>query len=123
VDRFDGLGGNQVPLLQALDALLGIEQYLSPRDMERNVPRRQRDLCYALRKHSLRRALGEMNKEDKDVVAALQNFNEILKRLGVSLSSRGCAFCNASERCSCFALRVIRDQRSIYLNLHINECL
>ncbi|KAH8635156.1 hypothetical protein IG631_10557 [Alternaria alternata] len=31
-ETFDGLSGNQVLLFQALDAFLGIEQYLAPRD-------------------------------------------------------------------------------------------
>jgi hypothetical protein len=30
--RYDGLSGNQVLLLQALDTFLGIEQYLSQKD-------------------------------------------------------------------------------------------
>jgi hypothetical protein len=88
-DTFDGLSGNQVLLFQALDAFLGIEQYLPLRDMERNLPRRQRELCYALRKHSFRRALSETDKEDKGIADMLQNFEDILKRLRVSRSSPG----------------------------------
>jgi hypothetical protein len=42
-ETFDGLSGNHVLLFQALDAFLGIEQYLSPRDIERNLPKRQRN--------------------------------------------------------------------------------
>jgi hypothetical protein len=89
-DKFDGLSGNQVLLFQALDAFLAIEQYLSPRDQERNVSKRQREFCHALRRHSFRAILIE-TPHDADVVEILRNFDEILKRLRVSVKfHRGC---------------------------------
>jgi hypothetical protein len=96
-DKFDGLSGNQVLLFHALDAFLGIEQYLSPRDQERNVPKRQREFCHALRRHSFRAILIE-TPHDADVVEILRNFDEILKRLRVSVKfHRGC-FCGMLMR-------------------------
>ncbi|KAF1832326.1 hypothetical protein BDW02DRAFT_640868 [Decorospora gaudefroyi] len=79
-EEFDGLSGNQVLLFQALDAFLGIEQYLSPRDQERNLPKRQRELCHALRKHSFRATLSEL-PDDETVAEIARSFDEILKRL------------------------------------------
>ncbi|KAL6167069.1 hypothetical protein ACJQWK_06516 [Exserohilum turcicum] len=81
-EKFDGLSGNQVLLFQALDAFLGIDQYLSARDQERNVPRRQRDLCHALRKYSFRGVLSD-GGEDENVHRILRDFDAILKRLRV----------------------------------------
>ena len=81
--KFDGLSGNQVLLFQALDAFLGIEQYLSPRDQERNVPARQRALCHMLAKHSFRRMLSE-DTDDENEIQIISNLNEIVKRLRVS---------------------------------------
>lgn len=83
-ERYDGLSGNHILLFQALDVFLGIEQYLSRRDQERSLPRRQRELCHALKKHSFRGRLREM-EHDGDVVEILRNFDEILKRLRVRL--------------------------------------
>ncbi|OTB00861.1 hypothetical protein M426DRAFT_323976 [Hypoxylon sp. CI-4A] len=76
--KFDGLSGNQVPLFQALDAFLGIEQYLSDLDMRRNVPTRQRALSVAFRKHTFRHFLN-LNDDIEARIAA--EFNEIAKRL------------------------------------------
>ncbi|KAJ2976473.1 hypothetical protein NQ176_g4931 [Zarea fungicola] len=56
--KFDGLSGNQVMLFQALDAFLGLDEYLSPESLERNVPSRQRDFCSILRKNSFRKMSG-----------------------------------------------------------------
>ncbi|KAF2109444.1 hypothetical protein BDV96DRAFT_502674 [Lophiotrema nucula] len=78
--KFDGLSGNQVLLFQALDAFLGIEQYLSPRDQERNVPARQRALCKALARHSFRKMLSETPKDENEA-RIVNDFNEIIKRL------------------------------------------
>lgn len=80
-DKFDGLSGNQVLLFPVLDAFLGIEQYLSPRDQERNVPIRQRVFCRAIEKHSFRRKVESPNDEDEARI--LHEFNEIIKRLRV----------------------------------------
>lgn len=81
-DKFDGLSGNQVLLFQALDAWLGIEQYLSQRDQERNVPVRQRALCQALAKHSFRGRISE-NTTDIHEAQIFKDFTEIVKRLRV----------------------------------------
>ncbi|CAN8103844.1 unnamed protein product [Discula destructiva] len=81
-NEFDGLSGNQVLLFQVLDAFLGIEQYLSPRDQERNVPIRQREFCKAIETHSFRRKLGVPPRDD-DEARILAEFEEILKRLRV----------------------------------------
>jgi hypothetical protein len=82
-EKFNGLSGNQVLLFQALDAFLGIDQYLSPRDQERNVPRRQRELCGVLRKYSFRDRLGETMGDEHEVAIA-RSMDEIVKRLRVS---------------------------------------
>lgn len=81
-EKFDGLSGNQVLLFQALDAFLGIDQYLTPRDQERNVPKRQRELCHVLRKYSFRGSLSA-EADDQDEVAIVKNLNNIVKRLRV----------------------------------------
>jgi len=78
----DGLSGNQVLLFQALDAFLGIEQYLAPIDQQRSAPKRQRKLCESLRKHSFRRTLSE-KVHDEDEVEMMRNFEGILKQLKV----------------------------------------
>ncbi len=81
--KFDGLSGNQVLLFQAVDAFLGIEQYLSERDQERNVPARQRAFCKALAKHSFRHMLSELSNDSYDL-KIINEFREIVKRLRVS---------------------------------------
>lgn len=83
-DKFDGLSGNQVLIFQVLDAFLGIDQYLSPRDMERNVPLRQRVFCKAVEKHSFRGKI--TSPKDEDEARILREFDEIIKRLRVSLA-------------------------------------
>lgn len=85
-EKYDGLSGNQVLLFQALDAFLGIEQYLSPRDQDRNVPERQRELCYALRKHSFRSQLSDLVYDD-NVAEISHSIDAILKRLRVRVIS------------------------------------
>jgi hypothetical protein len=82
-DKYDGLSGNQLLLFQALDAFLGFDQYLSARDQERNGPKRQRDLCHALRQYSFRRPISETS-EDGNEKAIARNTEAILKRLRVS---------------------------------------
>jgi hypothetical protein len=115
-DKFDGLSGNQVLLFQALDAFLGIEQYLSSRDQERNVPKRQRELCHALRRHSFRAALIE-TPHDEDVIEILRNFDEILKRLRVSWSSKLWTPIT-DEKFSCLGLHTERARRCTSPSLH-----
>lgn len=83
-ERFDGLSGNQVLLFQALDAFMGIEQYLSSRDQERNVPRRQRDFCHALRKHSFRAKL-EALRGDQCVDGMCRDLDGVIVKLRVSM--------------------------------------
>ncbi|KAK1918933.1 hypothetical protein P3342_001062 [Pyrenophora teres f. teres] len=79
-EKYDGLSGNQLLLFQAMDAFLGIEQYLSHQELELNVPRRQRELCHALRKHSFRETLNKM-EDDGHVTEILRSFDMILKQL------------------------------------------
>ena len=124
VQGFQAWGiGNQVLLFQALDAFLGIEQYLAPRDMERNLPKRQREVCYAFRKHSFRRSLGQADMHDKNIVEIVRSFEEILRRLRVSTSHRNLNSDNTDARCSCSAQRIVRDRKPIYLSLRLNGCL
>ncbi|EDU44641.1 conserved hypothetical protein [Pyrenophora tritici-repentis Pt-1C-BFP] len=79
-EKYDGLSGNQMLLFQAMDAFLGIEQYLSDRELELSVPRRQRELCHALRRHSFRGSLYKM-EDDGYVAEILRSFDMILKQL------------------------------------------
>ncbi|KAI9164170.1 hypothetical protein HJFPF1_05810 [Paramyrothecium foliicola] len=75
--RFDGLSGNQALLFQVVDAFCGLEKYLDESTRDRNVPRRQRELCETLEKHCFRRKLG-VTSVDASIV---HEFLEILKRL------------------------------------------
>lgn len=82
-EKFDGLSGNQILLFQVLDAFLGMEQYLSARDQERNVPLRQRAFCKAVEKYSFRGKLNSPNDEIE--MQILREFDAIIKRLRVRL--------------------------------------
>lgn len=83
LEKFDGLSGNQVLLFMVLDAFLGLEPYLPPELLDRNVPKLQRDFCAAVRRHSFRNMLG---KEGVD--GRIRNeLSEIVKRLRVRLSN------------------------------------
>jgi hypothetical protein len=81
--KYDGLSGNQVLLFQALDAFLGIDQYLSQLDQDRNVPKRQRDMCHALRKYSFRSTLSAQSGND-DKISIMRSMDMIIKRIKVS---------------------------------------
>ncbi|KAK7712259.1 hypothetical protein SLS63_012436 [Diaporthe eres] len=65
--KYDGLSGNHVLVFQALDAFLGIEQYLTEENMLRYIPRNQRELCYAFRQHNIRQKLQTDNKDDEEI--------------------------------------------------------
>lgn len=80
--RFDGLSGNQVLLFQALDAFLGLEEYLTQEMLEQTVPSRQRDFCDVLRKYSFRHMLKEADN-DEGMAKIAEEFNQILQRLRV----------------------------------------
>lgn len=82
--NFDGLSGNQVLLFHTLDAFLGLPLYLDQIDRERNVPARQRLFSETLQKHSFRRQLEEL-PQGANERAIMEEFDEILKRLRVSL--------------------------------------
>lgn len=84
---FDGLSGNQILLFQALDAFLGMESYLTQEILEQNVPRRQREFCRVLRKHSIREQL-EQPPHDDETKEMIEEFEKIVKRLRVSLMAR-----------------------------------
>ena len=77
--KYDGLSGNHVLFFQALDAFLGLDRYLTDENMTRYIPVKQRELCLALRKHSLRSKL----KEDSDTTIH-DEMNKIVNRLKVS---------------------------------------
>ncbi len=82
-NKDDGLSGNQILLFQAIVAFLGMDSYLSQESLNQNVPRRQREFCESLRKHSIRDQLADMPADDatREVV---DGFDQILKRLRVS---------------------------------------
>lgn len=84
--KFNGLSGNQALLFQALDAFLGLPQYLSETDQERNVPVRQRNFCKALAKYSFRSSLGEQPIDEHEA-QMVQAFRDIVKRLKVSVTA------------------------------------
>lgn len=65
--KYDGLSGNHVLIFQALDAFLGIEQYLTEENMLRYIPRNQRELCYAFRQHNIRQKLQPDNEDDEEI--------------------------------------------------------
>lgn len=76
--KYDGLSGNHVLIFQALDAFLGIDQYLTDEDMVRYIPVNQRNFCLALKKNCLR------SKLRNDTI--LENaFTEIVKKLKVTM--------------------------------------
>ncbi|KAI3318439.1 hypothetical protein HD806DRAFT_526373 [Xylariaceae sp. AK1471] len=52
--KYDGLSGNHVLFFQAVDAFLGLDRYLTDENMDRYIPVNQRNLCLALKKHSIR---------------------------------------------------------------------
>ncbi|KAI0481314.1 hypothetical protein GGR56DRAFT_688989 [Xylariaceae sp. FL0804] len=79
--RFDGLSGNQILLFQAVDAFLGFEQYLSGRDLERNVPARQRRLCRALRDHSFRDKVSSDSPRDGGEERIAVEIDAMIKQL------------------------------------------
>ncbi|KAL2269757.1 hypothetical protein VTJ83DRAFT_1941 [Remersonia thermophila] len=72
--KYDGLSGNHVLVFQAIDAFLGIERYLTDENMERYIPRNQRELCLAFKRHTLRSRLAPpgQNPEDDRIEEALQ---------------------------------------------------
>jgi hypothetical protein len=55
--KYDGLSGNHVLFFQAVDAFLGLDRYLTDENMDRYIPVNQRNLCLALKKHSIRQKL------------------------------------------------------------------
>ncbi|KAI1119755.1 hypothetical protein F5Y10DRAFT_283806 [Nemania abortiva] len=74
-DKFDGLSGNHVLFFQAVDAFLGLDRYLPDVNMDRYIPVNQRNLCLALKKHSIRGRLS-----DSDDHAPRQEFVKIVFR-------------------------------------------
>jgi hypothetical protein len=97
------------------------------------VPARQRALCEAFERHSLRGKLGDSEVEEKIVV----EFTEIVKRLrvrylGTYLSNlTSCAGSSFStllftfmlmRDCSCFEPLTGRDPRPTYRSLPLKDC-
>ena len=76
--KYDGLSGNHVLFFQALDAFLGMDRYLTDENMIRYIPVKQRELCLAFRKYSLRSKL----KEESDAMIK-DEMNKIVNRLKV----------------------------------------
>lgn len=72
--KYDGLSGNHVLLFQAIDAFLGMERYLTDENMIRYIPVNQRELCIALKKHSIRSKLDEhSDRKIKDEIQKIVN--------------------------------------------------
>jgi len=76
--KCDGLSGNHVPIFQALDAFVGMGRYLSDENIDRYIPRRQRDLCDSLRARCFRRKL-----DDGNDLHIREEFAKIVSRLKV----------------------------------------
>lgn len=72
-EKHDGLSGNQLLFFQAVDAFLGLGRYLPDENMERYVPVNQRQLCLAIKKHSIRDRLGDGDVLLKDEFAKIVN--------------------------------------------------
>ena len=81
--KFDGLSGNHVLFFQALDAFLGMDRYLTDENMIRYIPVKQRELCIAFRKHSLRNKL----EEESDTMIE-DEMNKIVNHLKVYILLR-----------------------------------
>ena len=62
---YDGLSGNHVLIFQAIDAFFGMDRYLIDENMLRYIPVRQREFTSVLRRHSIRRQIG--NGEDAEI--------------------------------------------------------
>ncbi|KAB8233706.1 uncharacterized protein BDW43DRAFT_311049 [Aspergillus alliaceus] len=76
----DGLSGNHVLIFQALDAFLGLDQYLSDENMDRYIPIRQRDLCRAFKKYSFRHKLkGPMDCQIEDEFKKMVNHMKLFR--------------------------------------------
>lgn len=78
--KYDGLSGNHVLFFQALDAFLGLERYLTDENMDRYIPRNQRELCLAFKRNTLR---GKMNKEDPEDERVEEALQTIVKQIRV----------------------------------------
>jgi hypothetical protein len=76
--KYDGLSGNHVLFFQALDAFLGMDRYLTDENMIRYIPVNQRELCLALKRHSLRNMA-----RDKGYVMIEEEFKKIVNQLKV----------------------------------------
>jgi hypothetical protein len=77
--KYDGLSGNHVLFFQAVDAFLGIERYLTDENMDRYIPVNQRDLCVALKKHSIRNRLhGKDDLPLKNEIGKIVNHMKVL---------------------------------------------
>ncbi|RWA10104.1 hypothetical protein EKO27_g4999 [Xylaria grammica] len=77
-DKFDGLSGNHVLFFQAVDAFLGLGRYLPDENMDRYIPVNQRNLCQAIKKHSIRDKLN-----DSEDSALKQEFLKIVNHMKV----------------------------------------
>lgn len=74
---YDGVSGSHTTFFMALDAFLGMDQYLSQENASRCIPHNQRALCASLRKHSF---ISRLQAEgDEDIVEASQKIVNHLK--------------------------------------------
>ncbi|KAF5135149.1 hypothetical protein E5D57_005793 [Metarhizium anisopliae] len=74
---YDGVSGSHTTFFMALDAFLGMDQYLSQENASRCIPHNQRALCASLRKHSF---ISRLQAEgDEDIVEASQKIVNYLK--------------------------------------------
>jgi hypothetical protein len=77
--KFDGLSGNHVLVFQAIDAFLGLDQYLSEENMVRYIPVNQRKFCMALKKSCFRHCL----EDEMDDILLKKEFSKIVKHMRV----------------------------------------
>jgi hypothetical protein len=76
---FDGLSGSHVPILQAVDAFLGIDPFLSEENLSRHISINQRHFFQCLRDHCFRYKLGD-TAEDMELKG---HFITIVKQMRV----------------------------------------
>lgn len=76
--EYDGLSGNQLLVFQAVDAFLGLESYLSDKDLQRYIPAAQRAFVTSLRTHNLRQDI-----DSGEDVTLKNEINKMVKTMKV----------------------------------------
>ncbi|KAF8908034.1 hypothetical protein CPB85DRAFT_802273 [Mucidula mucida] len=74
--EYDGLSGNQLLVFQAVDAFLGLESYLSDKDLQRYIPAAQRAFVTSLRTHNFRQ-----NIDSGEDVTLKNEINKMVKTM------------------------------------------